>query len=267
MEDPLSANEESQQASNVQLDVDFEKSHGDHPFIWWAALLGPFVVTAAVLGLVYLNQGWEVMASYLGAAATAFFGAGRFIILLGSDEPNPDARFFLKYLDARNLFVMLTWMDVMVAIFVAFHMAVLFKLPWIGQRMESLVDDGEFILKRQPWIRRIAFWGLVGFVIFPTSTTGSIGGSIFGRLMGMSRFTIVFAIMIGSILGNGIMLVFAKQVNKVMPEQDSLWMKIAGVVLMIVILFFFERYIKGLKQSYVDMESAQAESSDPDVSS
>ncbi|MEL7497757.1 MAG: small multi-drug export protein [Planctomycetota bacterium] len=236
--------------------IDFEKPTTDSPLVWWAALVGPALVTLLALGFIYLTQGWEVSASYVGAAATAFFAFGRFVILLGADQPDPDAYFFLKHLNARNLFAMLTWLDVMTAIFVAFHMSVLFRIPWVGTKMEDLVADGRFILERQPWIRQAAFWGLVVFVIFPTSTTGSIGGSIFGRLLGMKRPTIIGAILIGSVLGNGIMLVFAKQINNLVPGGDNIWMKVIGVGVMVFALFLFERRIKSLKRQYMELEAA-----------
>ena len=217
--------------------------------------MGPGLATLAVLTVVYLIQGWEVASSYVGAAATAFFVLGRFVILLATGEPDPDGKLFLQYLDARDLFVMLTWMDVMVAIFVAVHMSVLFKIPWAGKKIEGLVSDGQFILRRQPWIRRTAFLGLVTFVIFPTSTTGSIGGTIFGRLLGMKRLRVVTAILIGSVLGNGLMLVFAEQLGNVV-ENDSPLMRMIGVGAMIVALFLFERKIKHLKEKYLAEEAA-----------
>ncbi|MFK7768847.1 MAG: small multi-drug export protein [Mariniblastus sp.] len=233
---------------------DLEKDYRHtHPVAWWMALTGPVVITAFVLGLVYVFQGPKVVSSYLAAAATAFFAAGRFIILLGANEPNAEGWGFLKYLDAQNLFVMLTYMDVIVAMFVAFHMGIVFRLPWVGPKIRDIVSDGHFILRKQPWIRRAAFVGLVGFVIFPTSTTGSVGGSIFGRLLGMKRWQVVMAILVGSILGNGLMLIFAKQISHYI-DGDSWWLRIGGVAVMIIALFVIEHKFRGLKNEYLAQE-------------
>ena len=206
---------------------DFDQIGRQSVLGWWASLIGPVVATAVALALVYVFQGWDFAASYVFAAATAFFLTGRFIILLGKGDEQPEAHFgnFTEYLDAQNLFAMLTWLDVMVAIFVAFHMAVLFKVPWAGNKLKELVSDGRFILNKQPWIRRAAFLGLVVFVIFPTSTTGSVGGTIFGRLLGMNRMRVIAAILIGSVLGNGLMLLFAEQLNQYL-QNDSLALRI-----------------------------------------
>ena len=94
------------------------------------------------------------------------------------------------------------------------------------------------------------------FVIFPTSTTGSIGGTIFGRLLGMGRLRVVIAILIGSLLGNGLMLFGAKAIKQVLPG-DSLALKIGGVVAIILALFFFERKIKSLKEKFLAEEATQ----------
>lgn len=233
-------------------DFELEYRH-DHPIAWWLALVGPLLLTAAILGLVYAFQGPEVAFSYIGAAATAFFALGRFIILIGQAEPNADAEFFVRHLDARNLFAMLTYLDTMVAAFVAFHMGIVFRIPWVGPRIKDIVSDGQFILQKQPWIRRTAFVGLVCFVIFPTSTTGSVGGSIFGRLLGMKRWRVVLAILSGSILGNGLMLLFSVQISKYV-SGDSWALRIGGVLAMIIALFLFERKFRRLKNEHLAQE-------------
>ncbi len=241
-----------------------------HPVGWWLALAGPVVITAALLGLIAVVQGPEYALSYIGAGGAAFVLFGRFIIILGQTTPDPESFGFLKYLNAPNLFLMLTYLDVIVAMFVAFHMGVIFRIPWVGPRIEDIVSDGHFILRKQPWIRRAAFIGLICFVIFPTSTTGSVGGSIFGRLLGMKRWRVVTAILIGSILGNGLMLLFSQQISQYM-DGDSWLLRITGVVGMIVALFLFERKFRRLKNEYMAQEilnrQLETEKSDSDTAS
>lgn len=248
--------------------LDVEKNYRHHyPVAWWSALVGPILLTAIVLGIIYIQQGPEVAYSYVTAAATAFFMAGRFIIFLGGSEPDPQGwLLFVKHLDARNLFAMLTYLDTMVAIFVAFHMGVVFRIPFVGPKIASMVSDGQFILRKQPWIRRAAFIGLVVFVVFPTSTTGSVGGSIFGRILGMKRWRVVTAILCGSLLGNGLMLVFSEQLSKAFQASgggDNWTMRIIGVVAMLIVLFIFERNIRRLKEQYL-LEDQQAAASSAD---
>ena len=252
---PESPHQEEHQREASQSLADLEKCYRrDHPIAWWSALLGPLVISTVVLGIVSVTQGPDVAYSYLASAITAFFAFGRFIILLGQNEPDPDGFFFLKHLNAINLFVMLTYLDTIVAMFVAFHMGIIFRLPWAGPKIRDMVSDGQFILRKQPWIRRAAFVGLIGFVIFPTSTTGSVGGSIFGRLLGMKRWRVVSAILVGSVLGNGLMLLFSKQINK-LEISDNWTLRISAVVAMIVALYFIERKFRQLKNEHYAQEA------------
>ena len=247
------SSEDLQPSSTVDEVLSDFVEQKDSAIIWWAALVGPLLATLFVLAVVYFAAGWPMVSAFVTAAGTAFFLTGRFIILLGADQV-AEGKTFLKLLTPTHLFMMLTWLDMMVAIFVAFHMAVLFRLPWAGQKLKDLVSDGRFVLAKQPWIGRAAFSGLVLFVIFPTSTTGSIGGTIFGRLLGMRRIQVLIAIFTGSVLGNGIMLLGANFFNKYF-SGDNIWLKIAGVVAIVIALFFFERKIKSLKQKYLAEES------------
>ena len=137
----------------------------------------------------------------------------------------------------------------MAAIFVEFHMGIIFRLPYVGEKLAMLVWDGKQFLTNHRWIRRMAFVGLVMFVVFPTSTTGSIGGSIFGRLLGMGRVQTVIGVLMGSMIGNGIMWIFAKQINKYFDPQN-IWLKVVGVVILVALAVFIEIRYQKTKKKY-----------------
>lgn len=229
--------------------TDFEKGfRRDYPLFWWMSLIAPVVVTIAILlgmGLL-LPDGWKLGGKLVSHALATFFVFGRFIILTGTDEA---ANITMK---PTQLFWLVTYMDFMVALFVTFHMGLLFRIPGVGPKIAMLVWDGKFVMDSQPWIRKIAYWGLVTFVIFPTSTTGSIGGSIFGRLLGLTRLATVSGVLIGSLLGNGIMWQFAEFINTYV--KDSVWIKVVGIGLILIAAFFFERRYRAAKQRYLDSQ-------------
>ena len=103
--------------------------------------------------------------------------------------------------------------------------------------------------------------GRRAFVIFPTSTTGSIGGSIFGRLLGLGRFRTVLGVMLGSLMGNAVMYFFAKEINQWIGP-DSWWLKLAGVLLLISGVMFIEwRYRKAKNKYLADQEARHSKSS------
>ena len=257
----------------------FEKAfRKDYPFFWWMSLVGPALVTVLILIGVGLSYGgWTLSSKLVIHALITFFALGRFVICYpafiaaadGEGEKAtilPDwASGLESYLDftPENLFWLVTYMDFMVALFVTFHMGLLFRIPWVGPKIAMLVWDGKFVMDSQPWIRKYAFWGLVAFVIFPTSTTGSIGGSIFGRLLGLSRGLTVVGVLIGSLLGNGLMVLFSDFILKYVAGQ--LWLQIASVVILILAIVFLERRYRAAKQRYLDAEGIDEDAAIDDV--
>ncbi len=222
------------------------------PLIWLATLLAPILITIVLLIYFGLTLGWTYPQKLISHAFLTAVFLGRFVILFGMEGRTLDK--FDISLQPYELFGLVTYMDFMTALFVAFHMGVLFRLPYIGEKIAMLVWDGKQLLSAHPWIRRMAYMGLVLFVIFPTSTTGSVGGSIFGRLLGMSRLMTVSGVLLGSLIGNGLMWAFAKQINKYVDPQDA-WIKIVGLVILVSIVVLIEiRYQKTKKKYFVKKE-------------
>ncbi len=230
----------------------FEKQfRAERPILWRATLLAPVVVTAIILAVLWLVHGPGYAMKVISQSLFTFFVAGRFILLGGVEAATADNFIAMR---PSELFCMVTYMDFMTALFVTFHMGVLFRIPKIGPKLAMLVWDGKFFMDSQPWIKRMAFLGLIGFVIFPTSTTGSIGGSIFGRILGLSRWATVGGVLIGSLIGNSIMFGFAKQVNKLVANDWKL--KLVGIAIIVVFMVLLEWRYRKIKSKYMQDNSA-----------
>ena len=226
------------------------------PVIWLVTLLAPFVVSAGLIVFFGFADGWGFSRKLIGHALMTFFVFGRLIILCGMESSDQET--YRIALSPSVLFGLVTYLDFMVALFVTFHMGFLFRIPYIGPKVAMLVWDGKFLLNAQPWVKRIAFLGLVVFVIFPTSTTGSIGGSIFGRLLGLSRYMTVLGILFGSIIGNGIMYMFAKQINQYITP-DNVWIKVVGVLVLVGLFALVEIRYRFIKRKYMTAAKSRAE--------
>lgn len=224
------------------------------PVSWTVSLLGPAVVTIFVLVVIYFTIGLAMVRNVVIHAILTFTVFGRLIILGGGESGQASSILMQPW----QLFLMVTYMDFMVALFVAFHMGIIFHLPYFGKMLAEFVGDGQYLLKRNPWIRKIAFFGLVLFVIFPTSTTGSVGGSIFGRLLGLGRWTTVLAIAIGSVLGNGLMLFLSNTINQ-SDIRDNPWVKIVGILALACVFIFLERRYRAMKNRFIEEEKAERE--------
>ncbi len=234
----------------------------DYPAIWWLTLLGPILASGGVLAYLAVLRGTEFVVKLSATALATFFGLGRFVIILGSDAPKgelvglddfaKDASKF-NFLTRIELFGMVTWMDVVAACLLIFHAGFIFRIPKIGPKMLLLREEGEFFMRVQPWMRRFAFIGLVVFVVIPVAATGSVGGAILGRMLGMSRTATLVAIVAGTLIGNSLMLLAGKALSKVPffdPHHPA--SLAAGVGVIITIIAGLNWYYRTLKRKYKD---------------
>lgn len=224
-------------------EAQFRKSH---PWVWSLTLFGPMVLSTFVIGVIYLLAGWEFALKVLTSLALTLFFFGRFIILAGSDGTLKDTDGALA---TEHLFTLVCYLDVMTALVLAFHIGFLFRLPFIGPRASALITDGHFILDAQPWMRRATFVGLIVFVAFPLAATGSVGGSIFGRLLGMTRIATFAGIVTGALLGNTMMFYFSDLLGKYL-DKNNLYLKIGGVAVITLLIWVLERRYQHLKTKY-----------------
>ncbi|MHC4858943.1 MAG: small multi-drug export protein, partial [Planctomycetota bacterium] len=90
----------------------------------------------------------------------------------------------------------------------------------------------------RPWFAKITFLGVLLFVLFPLTGTGAIGGSLFGRLLGMKRFRTLTAIALGSALGCFAIAALARGIARTLPEEvrDSWWFEAVGIALVVSIV-------------------------------
>lgn len=214
------------------------------PLVWWITLVGPFLLSAVVVAVVFAvggaEQGWRL----IGAATASVFFFGRFIILSGRD---PQVQEVTRHLTTEQLFLLVTYLDVVVAAFLAFHVGWLFKLPKIGARIRDLVVDGQFFLRMYPAVKRATFVGLMVFVSFPLSATGSVGGAIFGRLLGMGRFATFVGTVLGGMLGNGIMY-FGSDILGAWLDKDHPVVQYGGLAVIALLILFLEYRYRSLKR-------------------
>ena len=226
-----------------------------HPLIWATTLYGPIVLTLIVLVLLVIFVGWRFTRDVVGYTAAALFLLGRFVILSGKDGSIFDTS---GPLNSSHLFGIVSYLDIMTAVMLAFHIGFLFKFPYVGKRIAALVTDGHFILDSQPWMRRATFFGLIAFVGFPLAATGSIGGSIFGRLLGMSRISTFFGILIGTLIGNGSMFLFSDLMSDYV-DKDNIYLKIGGFALIATLVVILERRYRKLRDGFAAKKDAMAE--------
>jgi hypothetical protein len=237
-------------ASFLEFETNFRKNTF---LLWLATLIGPGVVTFFIFAVIYFVYGSKYFWELLAAAAASISFLGRFTIITPFPGMTP-----------TSLFWMVTCQDVFVAFFLAFHVGFMFRLPWIGPKIAALSNDGEFILTSQPWMKRMTFLGLLAFVAFPLASTGSIGGAILGRLLGLSRWSIFWGSAIGAFAGNAAMLFLAEAAAEFLPP-DSILVKWGGLPIILLTVFVLERRYSAMKKAFL-REKVLVDTTPPETS-
>ena len=248
----VTAEEHEQMLSSF---LEFEKNFYRNYFpLWLGTLIGPWILTAVLFCVLYVTTEHAYWWKLVNAAFLSFAFLGRFSIVASGSLRLP----------ATDLFWMVTYQDVMVALFFAFHVGYMYRLPWVGPKIAELSVDSEFILAHQPWMKRLTFLGLLAFIAFPLAATGSVGGAIFGRLLGLSRWAIFWGSAIGAVIGNAAMLFLNRSVEKVFPGlQDNPFMKWGGIPIVVLIILLLERRYRMMKKVFVENKHAAATTSKP----
>lgn len=203
----------------------------EQPWLWWLTLVGPPALAAAGIAAVGWWRGWSFVSSLLMAAVSAFFIFGRFAIFLAGEGEPERATTLLTVLTAEEWLGLLFFMDFLCAVLWAFHIDFAFQIPWAGPKFQALIHDGRFFVEKYPWMRRATFLANLLFVTIPLAGTGSIGGSIFGRLLGQSRGATFAAVVLGSLAGNLAMYFFGATIAQVLPKESPV-VSYGGIVLL-----------------------------------
>ncbi|MHC1626096.1 MAG: small multi-drug export protein [Methanoculleaceae archaeon] len=94
--------------------------------------------------------------------------------------------------------VSLTVTDVVTALVVAVNFDLAARIPVVGRVLDGVVHEMESYLEAHPVVREFSLAGLILFIFVPVFGSGGIGGSVAGRLIGLSPSRVVMAMAVGS---------------------------------------------------------------------
>jgi uncharacterized membrane protein len=166
--------------------------------------------------------------------------AGRLIILSGHNGDLPAG------FSAMQLALLVFCMDVLWAIVLTWHAGILFRVPWIGPRLKASVLEGTLLVRHHRWMRNLTVAAVLAFVMLPVSSTGSIGGSLLGRLLGLRKITTLVVVITGSILGGGLMYLGAEALQPFFAESHPA-IRYGGIAaLAVFLLVLSNRYRRSM---------------------
>ena len=219
----------------------------EHPVLWWLTLAGPLVATALIVLSAWIFEGAAFTKALLGHAVATFFIFGKFVLLIGGGSADPEIAAVQRLLSREQLVMMLLWMDFVAACLLVYHAGFLYRIKALGPRLRTLAEDGQFILESNPWMRRATFIGLVAFVTFPLAATGSIGGALFGRLLGLSRLATFLGVILGSLIGCSVMYTGGRLISSYIDHDNPL-VFIGGIAVVVVLILLLNMRFQRMKR-------------------
>ncbi|MCR4316749.1 MAG: small multi-drug export protein [Planctomycetes bacterium] len=224
----------------------------------------PLLATPALAGLIYVFKSPATMYSVISLGLTSLFGLGKFIILLPETAATEDS-LGLRIYSRWHLAAMVTYMDFMTAFFLVHNLRFAYKIPFLGEKMEEFHDFGAYLLRTKPWFKKAAFAGVVLFVMFPLTGTGAIGGTIFGRLIGLRPYTVMSAITLGAIGGCGGIALLAQWLRDTFGGdiQKEWWFIALNAAVIVALIYGFGKMYQKMKREFrplvQEVKAVQAE--------
>ena len=176
-----------------------------------------------------------------GLAATSFIAMGKLVVFMGLSEGAPPL---------ACIAFMLFAIDMGCAFLLGRGIEPFERLPRVGPALRRARGKAEETLLEYPGLRKLAFFGVVAFVLIPVAGTGAITGSFVARLLGLSRLAGVGAIAVASgfsTLGFTLLARFVGQRAEAFLRNPTLISM--GVILALLLTWFgYRRALRELRR-------------------
>jgi uncharacterized membrane protein len=197
----------------------------------WTLVLGPLVGFGLIVLVVGVLVHPGAAGFLLSVAAGTFVGGGKLVILAGAVEQAPVGHW--------EIAALVVYIDLATALGVIGGIQHLYGVPGLGGRLIDARDSSAELLQLNPWMHRIAFLTLAGFIAIPLNGTGALVGALLGRTMGLSRVAIVAATACGSVTASVALALagalWAERINA-LAERPYLGLLAVGFVLALTML-------------------------------
>jgi len=125
----------------------------------------------------------------------------------------------------------LAFLDFAGGLFMAWNFPLVLRIPYVGPWIRRFVAAGRTYLDRRPWLERLYFVGLIIFVSIPFDGSGSIVGSIVGRMLGMTKAEVLACITIGGVIGSFAIALGVDYIANLIPAEAGLWVSLVVFLL------------------------------------
>jgi len=198
-------------------------------------LCGMFLLAAAGI-FVWRSPEYHLSWPLVGMALLTVFYLGKFVVIMPVLETNlPFTPFFLG--------CMVMVLEMSFGMIVVAYLDFLHHLPLMGRRIARMEGRSRRMLKKRPWIKQLATYSVMMFVLLPFPGTGAVGGTILGRLIGLGAGRILLGIGLGTLIGSLGLAAGADYLAEVLlPIRHFWWFRLTGFVLLLSLIGFSFRY-------------------------
>jgi len=209
----------------------------------------PFLISAVFITWLYLILPWDTF-QQVGAGITAYFFPP-----LGKETVIPSLVTFLSLnsnlSDQAIIFLpaaCIAFVDIIVGFFLLWNFDLALKIPLFGALIRKVEKAGEERLKNSNWIRRLALVGIALFVIVPFQGSGGVGATIVGRMLGLNKYKVWGAIIVGAFVGCFTFAIISFYVGRAILDAFSAygWV-IGGALMLLVIGYIITNYRRKLR--------------------
>lgn len=213
-------------------------------------LSAPIVLSGLAFLIVTVADSIGYAYALLGVGLVSLFGFGTTVIFLPAIVPPdwlpiPESWLQSVNLSAWEIAFVVMWVNALSAWWYVYNIDLLERLPKIGPFLRRSRKNAVRTLAQRPWIRRFAAVGVGAFVITPLPGSGSLGGAIMGRIVGVSRFATTLSVSLaGIVVSVGYAYAATSLGKKLNQDEVPIWMRVAGLVLVLVLVWFMIKLLR-----------------------
>lgn len=216
-----------------------DSSSESRVLLWGNVVLA--VVCLAYLAFLFVTSGGAGVAEVATTAGLSVAVFGKIVIFWGLKEGAPPI---------ASLAFMTFLIDLVFAFVLASGLRELEKAPVLGRWLKNGRTRAHEVLTEYPGLRRLAFFGVVAFVLLPFAGTGAITGSIMARLLGLSRLAGIGAVALSSAWAAtsfALLAHFMGEKGKTLLENPLLLAAVVGVAA-ILGWTLYRRFVQELRR-------------------
>ena len=153
----------------------------------------------------------------------------------------------------------ITFVDLWVAMFIAWNYWYLEKIPKVGGLLKKTEKKGVDLMARSPAAGKGAWWSIVVLALIPFIGAGGFLGAIIGKFVGMKPIEVITAVFAGA-LASGLMYAYLADAITTSFEKYP-WLTLLVIVVAILGIYGAYRFFK--RESSKVEEAKSAADADP----